>query len=196
MLLQRLPLQRFNGPTKHLVAPSFSTAGEHVLLGKHLACRQRPCGMTFKDWLRAYRTDVACPHRYKVQKLTAVGASMASPWNPVFLEQRLLLNVLLVESDREVWATDAAQLPEDLQSMCCALEWAGSTWSSDELTRAELLLHGGTGGELGESGASFRCPTFPCARASVWPSLRTTRSTSSASSFSCLQSSACSSTAS
>lgn len=148
MLLQRLPLQRFNGRCKHLVAPTFASAADHTLLQKYLGCTHRAPFVSFKAWLRAYRTDVPRPHPYKAQKLTAVGARTVSPWNPMFLEQWLLLHVPLVSSVEEVMSEAARQLPADVQSMCCALEHAPEVWGTDEAAKTELLLHGETGANL------------------------------------------------
>ena len=137
MLLQRLPLQRFNGRAKHLQAPTFATASDHGLLQKYLCCRDRCTTMCFKAWLRAYRTDLQVPRPYKARGLVAV-----------FLEQWLLLHIALVSAVEELQCEDAARLPAELQSMCYALACAPDIWGQDATVRAELTLHGETGANL------------------------------------------------
>ena len=158
MLLQRLPTQRFNRRTKYLGVPTFSTAPQHVLL--HAACLQHDFSTVTQ--LRAYRTDselLETPEPYEVRKLAAVGASMASPWNPVFLEQWLLLNVALVESDRELWCSDASTLPTDLQSML-RRDLGRAYLELRPEHREELLLHGETGPNLENLVRNFAARRF------------------------------------
>ena len=61
MLLQRLPMQRFNGRAKHLQAPTFASAPDHTLLQKYLCCTHRSPAISLKAWLRAYRAALQVP---------------------------------------------------------------------------------------------------------------------------------------
>ena len=80
MLPQRLPMQRFNGRTKYLVAPTFATAPQHVLLKKYLACRQRPSTMSFESGC----VGVGQTRMPRGHTKSASGRPWAQAWPPCF----------------------------------------------------------------------------------------------------------------